>query len=565
MSDQLFLGHSIDDHRKVLLNPDDLVTHGLVVGRTGSGKTGLIHVLIEEAVMSGASVIAIDPKGDLTNLALSFPGLTPEEFAPWISAGKTPKEESARWAKGLEATGQELSRVADWHNAANVSIYTPGLARYGTSINLLPSFDPPQGNVDSAATRERASHIVSTILSALGIDADPMVDPNYVFLTEMLLDAWREGNALPLSQWSGLLVNPPESLQSIDGIHMEDFFSQRERMKLARALIGFRRQAARWLEGPTLDMDAFLKTDGRPNLSIFTLRHLNAEDRMMFVSMFLSCLVDWMYHAPASSHLKALCVLDEAAGYLPPHPYNPPTKRPITTLLAQGRAQGLGIVIGTQNPNDLDYKALSNVGTWFLGGLRERDMKRDLDAELSERGVDSSTLLRLPERGFLLLPKEGDAIAMKARWSLSYLRGPIDAEMLSNLAPEEGLLAGVIHVGFDLTLEDSTPVDVEVRYSLDGETWEDATPADESPSMIRLASSPTGIKHSFSWDSVHDLGFEFASNVRIAVHVKGYGTLDYPPIDIHNERLSHEGLDGDHGLESVQGQLQDELVEVQAG
>lgn len=561
MNDQLFLGHSIGDQRKVLLNPDDLVTHGLVVGRTGSGKTGLIHVLIEEVLMSGASVIAIDPKGDLTNLALSFPGLTPAEFEPWITSGKTPEEEATRWAKGLKATGQELSRVAEWHNAANVSIYTPG--RHGASINLLPSFDPPVSNADKVASRERASHIVSTILSALGVDADPMVDPNYVFLTEMLLDSWRKGNPLPLDKWSALLINPPESLQSIDGIHMEDFFSQRERMKLARALIGFRRQASRWFEGPHLDIESFLKTDGRPNLSIFTLRHLNADDRMMFISMFLSCLVDWMYHTPASSHLKALCVLDEASGYLPPHPFNPPTKRPICTLLSQGRAQGLGFIIGTQNPNDLDYKALSNVGTWFLGGLRERDMKRDLDAELSERGVDSSVLFRLPERGFLLLPREGDAISMKARWSLSYLRGPIDAEMLGMLSTESvDKTDGVLDIGFDLTLEDSSPVDVEVMYSLDGTLWMRATPAPASASMISLETSPTGVTHTFSWDSVKDLGSNYVPNVRLAVHVKNYGTLDVPPFDVHNERGTDEELDGDHGFESIQGQLQDQLVEV---
>lgn len=563
MSDQLFLGHSIEDHRAVLLNPDDLVTHGLVVGRTGSGKTGLIHVLIEEAIMSGVNVIAIDPKGDLTNLALSFPGLSAEEFAPWVTEGKSPENEAVRWAEGLRSTGQELSRVADWHNAANVNIYTPGLARYGASINLLPNLDPPEDDSDNADTRERASHIVSTILSALGIDADPMVDPSYVFLTELLLDSWRNGKALPLDQWSGLLINPPETLQSIDGIHMEDFFSQRERMKLARALIGFRRQAARWLEGQPLDMESFLENDGRPNLSIFTLRHLNAEDRMMFISMFLSCLVDWMYHSPASGHLKALCVLDEASGYLPPHPFNPPTKRPITTLLAQGRAQGLGIIIGTQNPNDLDYKALSNVGTWFLGGLRERDMKRDLDAELEERGVDSSTLLRLPERGFLLLPKDGEATPMKARWSLSYLRGPIDAGMLGMLSTEcEDSAAGIYDIGFDLTLEDSSPVDVEVMYSLDGGYWSKATPVVGSPTMKSLETSPIGVAHMFSWDSTKDLGFNYVPNVRLAIHIKNHGTLDIPSFDVHNERDENERLDGDHGLESVQGQLQDELVEI---
>jgi hypothetical protein len=531
---ELFIGHSTQDNSVISLNSNDLMTHGLVVGRTGSGKTGLIHVLIEEAVMSGVSAVIIDPKGDLTNLSLSFPGLSASEFAPWVPAGKNPVDEATRWIDGLKSTDQDLSRVAEWHNSASVNIYTPGFTKTGQSVNLLPSFNPPATPIDSVALRDRASHAVDTIMSAIGSSTDPMTDPNYVFLTELLIGFWSRGKTLQLEKLSGYIVDPPDYLNNIDGICIDDFISHRERMKLARAIIGFRRQAARWLEGNPLDMDSFLMPteEGLPRVSIFTLRHLNEDDRMLFTSMFLSNLVSWMYKAPASGRLRALCVLDEASGYLPPHPYSPPTKRPISILLSQGRAQGLGMLLGTQNPNDIDYKALSNIGTWFLGGLRERDLKRDLDSEIRGRGVDPAKLLKLPDRSFMFLTKDGKSQVMNARWSLSYLRGPIDSE---HLTCKSSAAFGDIIVGFDLTSDKEANLDVDVKYSVDGgKLWRDATPSEDSPPLLNLSSTPSGVNHSFKWNSIHDLGFNFVSKVRVAIHVRDSGTFDVEPFDIDN-------------------------------
>lgn len=257
MSDTMFLGHNTKTNEKVLVNLNDLTTHFLVVGRTGSGKTGLVHVLIEEAVMSGVSTVVLDPKGDLTNLALSFPNLTPEEFSPWVPEDKDVISEAQKWKDGITNSGQELSRVSDWHTAADVAIYTPGLAEAGQPINLLPSFEAPTEAIGEVALRERAYRAVTSVLSTLGLDADPMTDPGHVFLTEILLNSWKNGEDLPLEKWSGLVVTPPSALDHIDGIGIEDFFPHRERMRLARSLIGFRRQAARWLEGAPLNMEEF--------------------------------------------------------------------------------------------------------------------------------------------------------------------------------------------------------------------------------------------------------------------------------------------------------------------
>lgn len=566
----LFLGHA--NNEPLTIDRDDLTTHALVVGRTGSGKTGLVHVLIEEAVLQGASAVVLDPKGDLTNLMLAFPGMTPAEFAPWVPAGKDPREEAARWSEGLKNTGQTPLRVAEWRNAATFRVFTPGYARNGQGVNLLPSFDPPQ--CSEASMRESAAHIVTSILGAIGVEADPLTDPRSVYLTDLLLLSWRKGEALPLEGWPEKIVSPPAELETLDGIAINDLFPKRDRLKLASAIVGFRRQASRWLDGPSLNMDSFLLPgpDGRPRVTIFTLRHLDQEDRMLFTSMFLSSLVDWMFKAPASGRLRALCVLDEAAGYLPPHPLNPPTKRPICTLLAQGRAQGLGMLIGTQNPNDLDYKALSNVGTWFLGGLRDRDLKRDLDNELRERGVEAASLLKLPERTFMALTKDGQALPLKVRWTLSYLRGPIDISELDRLVaptsviehqPAEAprykvgapakkgrILYGYVELSYDLTDAGSLPQDMDIKYSTDnGVTWHECTPAPESEPTIGLASSPAGVPHKFLWDSVTDLGLNYVPNVMTWVRAVGRNGVILPGADVCNNCLEEESPSEEHYLD----------------
>lgn len=558
ITNEMFIGTRTTDSEPLLINRDDLTTHGVVVGRTGSGKTGLIHVIIEEAVMQGASAVVIDPKGDLANLLLSFPGLTPSEFAPWVPAGKNPYDEATLWSDGLKSTGQELTRVADWRNAATFQVFTPGYTKSGQAINLLPDLSPS----DNGNARERAAHLVSTVLNAIGVDTDPLTDPSHVYLTELLVSAWSRGENLSLDKWAGLLVNPPIEFSNIDGIDISDFFPAKDRMKIARSLVGFRRQAARWLEGSTIDMNAFLMPgdDGRPRVSVFSLRHLGEEDRQMFVSMFLSGLVDWMFKAPASGRLRALCVLDEAKDYLPPHPYTPPAKGPLNKLLSQGRAQGLGVVLGTQNPNDLDYKSLSNVGTWFLGGLTDRDTKRDLDSMLRIRNVNSDILLDLPARSFLALTKAGESCVFKPRWTLSYLAGPLDIEQLGSLNasapvfessefPKLGgksfdrsqAMYGYINIRFDLEHEFSKRFDVDVCFSTDnGTTWNKATLAPEASEMINLESSPKGIRYEFLWDSVTDLGENFVPKVLTLVKVSdGNGTI-MPPFDICNHLLKEE-------------------------
>jgi len=203
-------------------------------------------------------------------------------------------------------------------------------------------------------------------------------------------------------------------------------------MQIARAIVGFQRRATKWLNGSPLSIESYIGVN-KPKVSVFTMRHLDEAERQFFASMLLSAVVDYMFRAPASNKLRLLIVLDEARGYLPPYPLNPPTKKPICTLLAQGRAQGIGMLIGTQNPNDMDYKALTNVGTWFLGKLRPRDCARDLKKELADRDVDQGVLSLIPQRHFLILKKDGTHAVTKIRWAYSFLRGPMSGDELLRL------------------------------------------------------------------------------------------------------------------------------------
>lgn len=413
----------------ICLESNDLLTHGVILGRTGSGKTGLTIAMIEEATAEGANVVVFDPKGDLTNLALSL--TTPAEFANWVESGASPEAEYKRHIKGLSVYGLGEEHIKWWREKVGVRIYAPGKTYGGgRSINVFPTFEPPCRQGD-ASTRDQASRAVATVLQALKEGDDPY-DPALIYMTEAVMAAWKVDYSLPLNLWPGLLTTPPDYLQEFGGMKVDDFLPKRRRNRLARTLIGFQHQSERWLAGETFDLHRFVSRD-RPQVAVFSMRHLTVEERLFFTSIMMQRLVEFMFETDSSQKLKLLCVLDEARGYLPPHPYNPPTKHPICTILAQGRAQGLGMLIGTQNPMDLDYKALSNVGTWAIGRLRERDCARDLMTELRDRNIDVDSLQDLPQRRFLLLDKAGKHNLLNVRWCYNYLRGPLSGQELLKL------------------------------------------------------------------------------------------------------------------------------------
>ncbi len=445
-----------------LYDAKDLTTHAVCVGMTGSGKTGLCLSLLEEAAIDRIPAIAIDPKGDLGNLLLTFPGLGADDFRPWIDEGEasrngfTPddyaKQVAKKWREGLASWGQNGERIARLRAAADIAIYTPGSSA-GLPISVLQSFHAPPRKLldDPDAVRERTSATVSGLLTLLGIDADPLRSREHILLSTLLDAAWKEGKNLDLAAMIREIQEPP--FDRIGVIDVESFFPAKDRFTLAMTLNNLLASPgfAPWMNGEPLDVARLLHTpEGKPRISILSIAHLGDAERMFFVTLLLNEVVSWMRTQSGSTSLRALLYMDEVFGYLPPTA-NPPSKLPMLTLLKQARAFGLGVVLATQNPVDLDYKGLSNAGTWFLGRLQtERDKARVLDglegisstsgASQFDRSMIEATLARLKSRVFLVNNVHEDELSLfHTRWALSYLRGPLTRAQIRLLSdPRKG-------------------------------------------------------------------------------------------------------------------------------
>jgi hypothetical protein len=448
----------------ILYDSRDLVTHAVCVGMTGSGKTGLCLALLEEAAIDGIPAIIIDPKGDLGNLLLTFPQLSAAEFRPWINEddgrrkGMDPDAfaaaEARRWAAGLAEWHQDGARVGRLRDAADVVVYTPG-SQAGIPVSVLRSFTAPPQEIrdEPELLRERVSTTATSLLGLLGIDADPIRSREHILVTTILDAAWRDGNALDLAALIQQIQSPP--VTKVGVLELESFYPAKDRFALAMALNnllaapGF----SAWMEGEPLDVGRLLYTPaGKPRLAIFAIAHLNDAERMFFVSLLLNEALGWMRTQSGTTSLRALIYMDEIYGYLPPVA-NPPSKVAMLTLLKQARAFGVGMVLATQNPVDLDYKALSNAGTWLIGRLQtERDQMRVLDGleGASAKGgapLDRQAMGRilsgLASRVFLMHNVHEDAPEVfESRWALSYLRGPLTRSQIKLLMdPRRGEFA----------------------------------------------------------------------------------------------------------------------------
>ena len=436
----------------VLYDSRDLVTHAVCVGMTGSGKTGLCLGLIEEAAIDGVPVIAIDPKGDLGNLLLTFPRLSAEEFRPWVNEDDARRagvsvdafaaEQAKTWASGLQAWGQDGARVQRLRDAAEFTIFTPG-SRAGRPVSILSSFSAPAAaeRDDAELLAERANGTATSALVLGGVDAPPR-SREHSLVAALLTHAWRTGADLDLAGLIRQVQTPP--FDKVGVVDLESFFPAKDRFDLAMQLNGVLAAPGfeTWLEGEPLDPQGlFYSPEGKPRVSIFSIAHLGDTERMFFVSLLMNQMVGWMRRQTGTTSLRALLYMDEILGYFPPVS-NPPSKPPLLTLLKQGRAFGLGIVLATQNPVDLDYKGLANTGTWFLGRLQtERDKARMLDGlEGLSGGLDRAqtdrVLSALKKRVFLMhnVHDKGPTV-FETRWTLSYLRGPLSRDQIKSLTP----------------------------------------------------------------------------------------------------------------------------------
>lgn len=456
-----YLGRRVDPQlgeptpELMLYDSKDLCTHAVCVGMTGSGKTGLCLSLLEEAAIDGVPAICVDPKGDLANLALAFPELRPSDFRPWLDPAAAARRgwsienyaerTATTWREGLASWGQSPDRVRRFRDAADVAIYTPG-SRIGLPLTVLQSFDAPPPEVlnDTDAMAERVSGAASGLLTLLGIEADPLMSREHILIATLLDHVWRSGRQLTIGDLIGLIATPP--LEKVGVLATDTFMPPDRRQELATRLNNLLASPAfrSWLEGEPLSIPRLLHTrEGKPRISVLSIAHLSDRERMFFVTTLLHETIAWMRTQSGTGSLRAILYMDEIAGYFPPVA-NPPSKPPMLTLLKQARAFGLGVTLATQNPVDLDYKGLSNIGTWLLGRLQtERDKARVLDGlegamNRAGQGIDRDDANRLlsglGSRTFLMNNVHDDGPCLfQTRWAMSFLAGPLARDQISRL------------------------------------------------------------------------------------------------------------------------------------
>jgi hypothetical protein len=439
--------------KHTIIGSGDFTTHGVIVGMTGSGKTGLGVVLIEEALRAGVPTLLIDPKGDLTNLCLTFPELAPRDFEPWVNPGDAEKAgqtvadyaagQAATWTKGLAGWSLGGADIGALRQRVDFTVYTPG-STSGVPLDVVGSLTVPRDMSDLETVTDEVGGFVSGLLGLVGIEADPLSSREHILLTNLIINEWQHGRGLDIPTLVGLALKP--TIRKLGVFELDEFFPPNDRNAFAMRLNGLLASPSfgAWMSGSPLDIDTMLRTPtGAPRCAIITTAHLGDTERQFVTTLVLGKLVTWMRRQSGTTDLRALLYMDEVAGYLPPTA-NPPTKQPMMTLFKQARAFGVGVVVSTQNPVDVDYKALSNAGTWMIGRLQtERDKMRLLDGmSAAAGGVDvnavSQTISGLAKREFVLRRAGKDQPEVfTTRWAMSYLRGPLTRDQIATLMADQ--------------------------------------------------------------------------------------------------------------------------------
>lgn len=447
-----YLGRTAEKREPFSLESSDLCTHAVCVGMTGSGKTGLGIGILEEAALDGIPAIIVDPKGDLGNLFLAFPDLLPSDFAPWVDEGEAKRREISKealaqavakeWADGLAKWDENKERIAKYKTSVIRTLYTPA-NEAGASLSILNSFAAPSQELvsDSGALRDRILSTTSSLLGLIGIQADPIKSRDHILISAIFEASWRKGESLDLPSLIRLIQNPP--FTEVGVFSLDTFFPPKERLSLAMALNNLLASPGfqAWMQGDPLDINELLYTkEGKPKHSILYIAHLQDQERMFFITLLLNELLSWVRRQSGSPSLKALFYMDEIFGFFPATS-SPPSKPPMLTLLKQARAFGLGIVLSTQNPVDLDYRGLGNCGTWFIGKLQtDRDRSRIIEGlqGASNRNLSNENLNDLmgacKKRNFLVQSIHlKEPTLFETRWTLSYLAGPLTLNQIRQL------------------------------------------------------------------------------------------------------------------------------------
>lgn len=608
---KLFLGRAIDPKSgkrigdDVLYDARNLTTHGIIVGMTGSGKTALGIAILEEALISGIPCLILDPKGDMGNLLLNFPSFSPEDFRPWINEAEARRsgigmdrlagQASANWRSGLDGWGIGPDRMRKLAASAQFTIYTPGSSS-GIPINLVGSLVAPKldwsAAVQAEIGRDEIEGLVSSLLVLAQIDADPISSPEHILLANLVEKAWCEGRSLDLSELIAQVRRPP--IRKLGVFDIESFYPGKERDKLAMRLNGLVASPsfAAWLQGPALDIERMLYgQNGKTQASIVYLAHLSDPERQFVVTLLLSKLVTWMRRQSGTPDLRALVYMDEVFGFAPPTA-EPPSKKQILTIFKQARAFGVGMVLTTQNPADLDYKLMSNAGTWMIGRLQtERDKARILEGMKSASGqVDvkmfDKQISDLGRMQFVLQSAHVKGpLVFTSRMTMSFDAGPLDKNQISALmadhparmlpasatASSAGLKPDVSErFGDHSQVPPKVDESVPVYYLEPAAPW--ASQVGAVPGGTRWRSGliarvhlsyedrKAGIEHDEEWEAVFfPLGSRF--DPRTAIHV------DYDDRDLIRQApgqalyiLPEAGLDKAGYFKEVKDSLRDYLI-----
>ena len=550
----------------LFIKASNLTTHGVIVGMTGSGKTGLGIVLLEEILLSGRPALILDPKGDMGNLLLTFPELNGASFQPWLENSPSIDESqktAAFWKKGLASWGIDGERIQRLRDKVEFGLYTPG-STSGIPLNIVGSLQAPKQADHIELLRDEIEGFVSSLLALIGIEGDPISNREHILLSNLIEHAWNKGQDLDLPKLLGQIQDPP--IRKLGVIDIDSFFPKKDRINFALKINGLLASPSfgTWMEGTPLDVNQLLYTEsGKPRAAIISMAHLSDAERQFVVTLVLSKLITWMRTQPGTDDLRTLVYMDEVFGFVPPT-QKPPSKKPILTILKQARAFGVGLVLSTQNPVDIDYKALSNTGTWMIGRLQtERDKARLMDGLTSASGdADVKEIERmisgLGKRQFMYhSTKSSKPQLFSTRWAMSYLKGPLTRDEINTLtesAPERTLTNNEVtssKTQIDVTENTSSVAptvapDIRVFYLHPSAEWDsikaikqDSTtysPAIAARVHLLYDDTKAKLKHEEEWETViHPLSTPFSLDEAISLDYDQRDMVTKEPEDIQYE------------------------------
>lgn len=426
----------ITDGNYLDLNENHFTTHSLCVGMTGSGKTGFSISILEKLALLKIPTLILDPKGDLGNLFLIFPELNADEFALYTDE---PEKISKIWKENLEKEGIGKDELLKLKDSVERRIITPGLSSC-SPLNILPSFLAPlpfEMENEIEDVRERIRNIISGIFKLIGKEPDPFSDTSFIFLSMCVEYFFKSGKKLSIDDLILSLESPPFS--KIGVMPLEKAFPLKERRELAFKLNNLiaSPQFSAWFGGFPLNFnDLFYTREGKPCHTIIYLNHLEDNLKQFAVTIILNELYNFVRKQKGSDELKYLLYFDEISGFLPPSPSNPPSKQPILNLLKKARAFGLGVYLATQNPIDLDYRALSNIGIYAIGRLhtqQDKDRIKDFIGR-DEKAMEKISNLNPREFWIKDVKDPKTPCVIKSLQVCCYLKGPMTIEEIKKFA-----------------------------------------------------------------------------------------------------------------------------------